>query len=49
MECIAVETLKTVLKRSSLLSPEPVEAQPRELASAELNPSIEYDEDEIQS
>jgi len=35
------EALKTAPERESLPSPEPVEAQPRELTSAELRPSIE--------
>jgi len=35
------EALKTAPERESLPSPEPVEAQPRELTSAELRPSVE--------
>jgi len=35
------ETLKSAPEMASLPSPEPVEAQPRELTSAELRPSIE--------
>ncbi len=43
------EALKTAPEMASLPSPEPVEAQPRELTSAELRPCIEDDADGMQS